>query len=293
MGVGNDALVKGSAVNTTVLSWDNAIFTLDEATTDEQPTKLGIYVNEDNDNNWFGIQYMELYKIPAVDLTLNETDAAYSVTEDTYANVTLNRTLKAGKWNTFCVPFDMSVDEFESVKQLTAYEERSDALILKFTNVDTIKAGVPYIVKVRGEENVNQLIVNSTIVKSAIPQTVTINDVVSMTGNYDSGKVPQGTYFISNNIFYYADQADAVNLKGYRAYINYASSVNQVNRMLIEIDGEETEIYEIEGLNIMTKVVDVYTLSGVKIRSGVSASKALVGLEKGLYIVNGKKVVKH
>ena len=293
MGVGNDALVKGSAVNTTVLSWDNAIFTLDEATTDEQPTKLGIYVNEDNDNNWFGIQYMELYKIPAVDLTLNETDAAYAVTEDTYANVTLNRTLKAGKWNTFCVPFDMSVDEFESVKQLTAYEERSDALILKFTNVDTIKAGVPYIVKVRGEENVNQLIVNSTIVKSAIPQTVTINDVVSMTGNYDSGKVPQGTYFISNNIFYYADQADAVNLKGYRAYINYASSVNQVNRMLIEIDGEETEIYEIEGLNIMTEVVDVYTLSGVKIRSGVSASKALVGLEKGIYIVNGKKVVKH
>lgn len=292
-GVGNEALVKGSAVNTTVLSWDNAIFTLDEATTDEQPTKLGIYINEDNDNNWFGIQYMELYKIPAVDLTLNETDAIYDITEDTYANVTLNRSLKSGKWNTFCVPFDMSVDEFESVKQLIAYEERPDALILTFTDVDTIKSGEPYIVKVRGDEDVNQMVVNSVIVKSAAPRTILVNDIVSMTGNFDSRKVPQGAYFISNNMFYYADQADAVNLKGFRAYINYKSSVNQVNRMLINIDGEITRVDEIEGLSVTFGTVDVYTLSGVKVRSGVGVDKALEGLKNGVYIVNGKKVVKY
>ncbi len=38
--------------------------------------------------------------------------------------------------------------------------------------------------------------------------------------------------------------------------------------------------------------VDVYTISGVLVRSGVKASKALDGLSKGIYIVNGKKILK-
>ena len=292
-GVGNDAIVKGSSVNSNVLSWDNAIFTLDEATTDENPSKLGIFIDENNENNWFGIQYMELYKIAAQELTLNETDAIYAITEDIYANVTLNRSLKAGKWNTFCVPFDMPVDAFASVKQLTGYEERSDLLILTFTDAETIKAGVPYIVKINGEENRTQMKVNSVVVKSDSPQTLLVNDSVSMTGNYNSQKVPQGAYFISDNMFYYADQADAVNLKGFRAYINYNSPVNQVNRMLINIDGEITGVDEIEGLSVTFGSVDVYTLSGVKVRAGVGMDKALEGLKNGVYIVNGKKVVKH
>ena len=292
MGIGNDALVKGSAVNTTVLSWDNAIFTLDEATTDEQPTKLGIYVNEDNDNNWFGIQYMELYKIPAVDLTLNETDAAYSVTEDTYANVTLNRTLKAGKWNTFCVPFDMSVDEFESVKQLTAYELRPNLLILTFSEVDAIKAGMPYMVKIKGNEDITELTVTGAVVKANEPTVLSVDGVVTMVGNYYSTKVPQGAYFISDNAFYYADQPNSVNLKGYRAYINYVSGGNEVNKMMIDVDGELTDIDEVEGLSYKVQVTDVYTLSGVKIKSGVSLTDPLKDLEKGVYIVNGKKVIK-
>ncbi|MBR2380207.1 MAG: hypothetical protein IKA86_04335, partial [Paraprevotella sp.] len=292
MGVGNDALVKGSAVNTTVLSWDNAIFTLDEATTDEQPTKLGIYVNEDNDNNWFGIQYMELYKIPAVDLTLNETDATYAVTEDTYANVTLNRTLKAGKWNTFCVPFDMSVDEFESVKQLTAYELRPNLLILTFSEVDAIKAGMPYMVKIKGNEDITELTVTGAVVKANEPTVLSVDGVVTMVGNYYSTKVPQGAYFISDNAFYYADQPNSVNLKGYRAYINYVSGGNEVNKMMIDVDGELTDIDEVEGLSYKAQATDVYTLSGVKIKSGVSLTDPLKDLEKGVYIVNGKKVIK-
>lgn len=38
--------------------------------------------------------------------------------------------------------------------------------------------------------------------------------------------------------------------------------------------------------------VDVYTISGVLVRSGVNASEALDGLSKGIYIVNGKKILK-
>lgn len=38
-------------------------------------------------------------------------------------------------------------------------------------------------------------------------------------------------------------------------------------------------------------IVDVYTLDGVKVKSGVAASNATEGLAKGIYIVNHKKVI--
>lgn len=38
-------------------------------------------------------------------------------------------------------------------------------------------------------------------------------------------------------------------------------------------------------------LVDVYTLNGMKVKSGVSAAEAIQGLAKGIYIINHKKVV--
>ena len=38
-------------------------------------------------------------------------------------------------------------------------------------------------------------------------------------------------------------------------------------------------------------LTDVYSLSGVRVRSQVSVSEATKGLPKGIYIVNGKKVI--
>ena len=40
------------------------------------------------------------------------------------------------------------------------------------------------------------------------------------------------------------------------------------------------------------KLVDVYTLNGALLRSRVSSENALNGLQPGVYVVNGKKVVK-
>lgn len=40
------------------------------------------------------------------------------------------------------------------------------------------------------------------------------------------------------------------------------------------------------------KLVDVYTLNGALLRSRVSSENALNGLQPGIYVVNGKKVVK-
>lgn len=253
--------------------------------------------------NWVGCNDMKLYKVAPVaeELTLDETQA-YAVTADTYANVTMQRTLKADVWNSFCVPFDMTAEQLSTngiteVVALTAATLGEDGTTgnLTFSEVESIEAGKPYLVKVESE--VTSIKVDGVAVHAATPAATEAINGVSMVGNYASMKVPQGAYFISDNHFYYADQADAVNLKGFRAYItvNETSEVNGANVLLIgglfddDVTGIEAVANEAAEAD---KLVNVYDLTGKMLKQGVKKSDALNGLTKGLYIVDGKKVVK-
>ena len=307
LSVGNGATVstKGGAIQFGDMKMTTLSFYLLEASTTENPTKLGIYLDEENQCSWFGINDLKLYKVhlQAQDVTLNETDAEYTVTADTYANVTLNRTLKANDtWNSFCVPFDMTAEQLTEngiteVVALTAATLGEDGTTgnLTFSEVESIEAGKPYLVKVESE--VTSIKVDGVAVHAATPEATEAINGVSMVGNYASMKVPQGAYFISDNQFYYADQADAVNLKGFRAYItvNETSEVNGANVLLIgglfddDVTGIEAVANEAAEAD---KQVNVYTIGGVLVKSQVKKSDALNGLTKGLYIVDGKKVVK-
>lgn len=72
------------------------------------------------------------------------------------------------------------------------------------------------------------------------------------------------------------------------------SPVAGVNRLLIDIDGSVTSVGEVLDNTAEDggKMVDVFTLSGVKVKAGVKKAEALCGLERGIYIVGGKKVIK-
>ena len=241
----------------------------------EQEIKLGLYSNGCT-ANWAGIGYMKLYKLApvAVDLTLNETQA-YSVTADTYANVTLTRSLKAdSKWNTFCVPFDMTAEQLtgngiSEVRRFSGVSASGNSVILTAETVsDGVKAGVPYIVQVSSD--VSEIKVDDVTVQAAAPtaQNIGYADVagqVAITGNYSATTVPQGAYFISDNVFYVADAEANVTLNGFRAYITTTggNTPSQVNRLLIDIDGEVTAIEDVLGESAAdsAKAVDVYTLS--------------------------------
>ena len=301
-GSGASTLAKGDAVNSENMKMTNVSFYLDEASTAENPTKLGIFIDAANSCGWFGIHDMKLYKVhlQAQELTLDESEA-YSVTADTYANVTMQRTLKADVWNSFCVPFDMTAEQLTDngiteVVALNAATLSEDGTgKLTFENVETIEAGKPYLVKV--EREVTSIKVDGVAVHAATPAATEAINGVSMVGNYASMKVPQGAYFISDNQFYYADQADAVNLKGFRAYItvNETSEVNGANVLLIGelLDDDVTGIEAVANEAAEAdKLVNVYDLTGKMLKQGVKKSDALNGLTNGLYIVDGKKVVK-
>ena len=277
-------------------------FYLGEAATEENPVKLGINIKEGNKADWFGINDMKLYKVApqAVNLTLDETSTSYSVEPNAYANVTLTRTLKSDAWNTFCVPFDMTAEQLAAngitdVRALESASVEGTSVTLNFSesNLNAVEAGVPYLVKVDAiyDGTIN---VENVLVSAAEPTTVSVEGGVSMTGNYAAGNVPTGAYFISDNAFYYAD-VETVVLKGFRAYINVngTSEAAGANRLMINLDGEVTGIEDVLGEEAAEadKLVNVVSLDGMTVKAGVKKAEALDGLQKGIYIVDGKKYV--
>lgn len=281
---------KGDAVTAAILTPGSVEF----VQLAESEIKLGLYSDGTGGANWAGIGYMKLYKLAADDMSLNETDATYSVSTDTYTNVVVNRTLKAeDKWNTFCVPFDMSADqlsanEITEVRKLESAETQGENVILTFSEpLQTVEAGVPYIVK--ASSAVSQIEADGVVVKAAAPASLAVGDVI-MQGNYGSTTITGDNYFISDNVFYRAADKN-VTVNGFRSYIRFNDAqAAGVNRMLINIDGEVTGIETVAG-EVENAVVDVYSIDGRCLKSDVKVTEALEGLHKGIYIVGGKKVV--
>lgn len=282
-----ESIIDGNTLNNT--------FGVNFKVSADSEMNLGVKIDEGNGANWVGANDMKLYKLAPENMTLDETATTYDVEEDMYTNVIVNRTLKADdKWNTFCVPFAMSAEQLADnhiaeVRKLENVETVGESFVLNFSEpVTEIEAGVPYIVKV--DEAVNQIIANGVVVKAADPMVLTVGGVV-MQGNYGSMTITGDHYFISDNKFYRAADK-TVKVNGFRAYISLSGAqAAGINKMFINVDGEVTGINEaIEDLS--DELVNVYTLNGVCVKSGVKISEALNGLRKGTYIVNGKKVIK-
>ena len=289
---------RGTEVTSTVLSYGSVEF----IQTETQEVYLGVKVEDGNQINWCGLNDMKLYKVhqEATDLSLNETDVAYEVAAGTFANVTLTRTLKSESWNTFCVPFGMTAEQLAAngitdVRALESASVEGTSVTLNFSesNLNAVEAGVPYLVKVDASYD-GTINVENVLVSAAEPTTVSVEGGVSMTGNYAAGNVPTGAYFISDNAFYYAD-VETVVLKGFRAYINVngTSEAAGANRLMINLDGEVTGIEDVLGEEAAEadKLVNVVSLDGMTVKAGVKKAEALDGLQKGIYIVDGKKYV--
>lgn len=282
---------KGDAVTAEKLTQGSVKF----VQSNEQEIKLGLYSDGTGTANWAGIGYMKLYKVAPTTLSLSEENTSLGIDSDTYGNITVARTLKSdGKWNTFCVPFAMTAEQLADnkiieVRKLENTVENGGSVVLNFSDpVSAIEAGVPYIVKV--SDAVSQITVNGVAVKVAEPAPLEVGSV-NMLGNYGKINITgYDKYFISDNKFYRAADKNII-VKGFRAYITMDQAAAGVNQMLINIDGNVTAIEDVLGEDV-DATVNVYTIDGVCVKSGVKSSEALDGLRKGIYIVNGKKVVK-
>lgn len=131
------------------------------------------------------------------------------------------------------------------------------------------------------------------------------DEVAVPTGNLLKGTLENAMTEGENSVFYklaYDQQGEKLGFywgaengaafmnQAYKAYLALPQAqASEINGFLIDTDGGTTGVTDIQAKNIK---VDVYTLGGVLIRQQVEAVHALDGLQKGIYIVNGKKIIK-
>ena len=256
---------------------------------DDTPVKIGVTTDGAQDQTWYKIDNFRLYSVNRPVKTLDE-NVAFAETGNTLTDVELVRSFNSNdQWDTYCVPFDMTAEDvaanFADIKQLSEVISDEQGITLNFTDATTITAGVPYLVKVNNAAG--SMLFKDALIKTAAPVAMNI-DNVSMQGTYSPIVLGQDHFNISEDAFNRVSQD--TDLKGYRAYITLSGEgTDAINKLYININGKPTSVEDIADVD---KLVNVSNLSGITLKYGVKESQALDNLPKGVYIVNGKKVMK-
>lgn len=232
--------------------------------------------------------------------TVHNLDAADNVT------VEMKRGLTAGAWNTFCVPFSVSKDKLQealdgSEVEIVEYTSQ-EGTTLYFEDTENIKAGTPYLIKPATFSRTYDECKTTPItfegvdlvaadVKSNNRQVV---DEVrpsaadySFVGTYVRYIMEtDGTELGLNSKNKLAKPAASTNImRGLRGFFRYNAGNGAGAKVVI--NGTLTSIDEIDGGTAGAK--GVYHVSGRYVRSEWNNGS---GLPRGLYIVNGQKMVK-
>ncbi len=207
-----------------------------------------------------------------------------------FFSVTLTRTLDGvSEWNTFAVPFNINSFELTAkgitAKELTnsSYDSSKGELTLVFATASSIQAGKPYLVKVTNAL-ANPAFNNVKISKAPNPTTISgvIQFIPTMGSTSVTGSKSDILFLAAGNKLTHPNK-DNPSIKGFRAYFQLLDTSAGTRTLLMDFgDGETTSI------DVRSKKEEVrngarYDLSGQKMVDGQ--------LMKGIYIVDGKKVI--
>lgn len=197
------------------------------------------------------------------------------------AAVRLKRTLSANHWNTFAIPFEIEYDALENVEiaKFTGKVEGSTMIFEKEQSL--IEAGVPYIIK----WDIKDPTFESVTLKATKAKTIKSND-----GQFNFVAIYEPTalalnkterYLAKDGNLYYPSSADnkANLLKGLRAFYRVPATT-----------GAKIAFFEATGINspeILTAPTSlkVYNLKGQHMGNSIN------NLPRGIYIVNGRKLI--
>lgn len=197
-------------------------------------------------------------------------------------DVTLTRTLVAKKWNTFCVPFDTEIAgtalEGATVKAISTVVGN----VINLEDATKIEAGVPYLVMPTTGDIVNPTFKSVTITEISAKEVG--NDEYKFVGTYSPKPIRDqefGTIWGVTAQGKLAKINANTTMKGLRAYFVFPTTTAAAK---LNFDDETTGINNIE--TNATVNGKVYNLNGQYV------GNSLNGLKKGIYVVNGKKVIK-
>jgi hypothetical protein len=219
----------------------------------------------------------------AKELALNDTLTFVSPKAFTAEAVNYSREFEADSYATLFLPFGTEKFDGEAYKFVKADSEK-----LYFETAKQLEALTPYLVKPLSAK---------PFANAAAEVAVAANDtVVKVTNNgmtfagvltaADSLNAEGEKVFALN-----ADHAFApVNDKACAAFRAIMFGNSKAEVLTLVIDNKVTGI--VDASLDFNKLVDVYNIEGKLIRSRVAAASALNGLGSGIYIINGKKVIK-
>lgn len=239
-------------------------------------------------NNRFFLDEVMVTKVAPQEISLDEnSDNIVEAAEN--VNVTLKRTFyKDGEWNTLCLPFAVADAKtaFDNAELREVDTQNSHDNTIVFKKATTIEAGKPYLIKWAKTPNEVCDFVNTfegvTLVATATP--VKVNDAITFTGFYNKATADKlgasvAAIGAGNKLF----KVTSGEMKGFRAafVLNPATPAAGIK---VVIDGTTTGIEDlvVDGVKANGRV---YNLNGQYV------GNSLNGLQPGIYIQNGKKVV--
>lgn len=223
------------------------------------------------------------YVAAITNLTLDETSSD-AITAGTYDNVTLKRTFIAG-WNTVCLPFTISdaIEIFGEGTKVYEFNSYTDDGTLGFKTTTTLTASYPYIVYTPTEITGDLLWNNITIASNDVDawytrKTDSSNDAAYFRGTYAPIDAPnmEGKWGVTSEARIAKGTATA-SIKGFRAYFELPEGANGARLSFYDDATGITTVIGADELNDDK----VYNLGGQRVQNP----------KKGLYIINGKKVV--
>ena len=211
-----------------------------------------------------------------------------------------------GYWNTLCLPFSLSAEQLAdancplygaTLKKMISAEFSEGTLTLNFDDVTAVEPGMPYLVKWDDESVVSNPTFTDVFIASW-QQTASIGSDATFYGYYSPITLEAGDrtrlYLGSNNKLYYPAKAVTVGscrgvfqLHGITAGDLSSGQVeNAPLRIVLNLDdanGDATAISAVSNDPVVASPSGWFTLDGRRLTGKPTA--------KGLYIVNGKKII--
>jgi len=245
-----------------------------------------------------------IVEMEPTEIVLDEASTIVPAATAGAEDLLVKRTLKANTWSTICLPFSMTDAQVKAafgddvqLAEFVDYEVNYDgddnvtAITVNFDDVNLgegFYANYPYLIKVTAP--MTEFSVTAKVDPDEENAYAEYDN--GRTGNnrkvygtfkgvlHSGGYVPANDLFLSDNKFYYSTGISTI--KAFRAYLNLVDVMPSSSASVaIRINEGTTRV---EGLSTPAQTGNAYDLSGRKMLSDKN-------LEKGVYVIDGQKVV--
>lgn len=265
-------------------------------------SSVTVGIKTENGGQWviFNNFTLTYFGNTADDVTLS--DASDYTADAKVGKVSVSRSLSTDKWAAVVLPFDVPASAIETVfgssAKVAAFANATlsdGTLTIAFnTNNPAVKANVPFLVKA-GEAkssistDVAYIAAGSTV-SDATSDAATLTGIYKNIANLATTVGNKQAFYIKDDKWYKAASGSTVTVKPFRAYLTVpAATASAAKRITAFIDGVEDlgAVTAIEKVMNETSDVangtNVYNLNGQLVNAD--------NLPKGIYIINGKKII--